>query len=113
MVKVVTFLVLMAVSIHAETRAKRLWHWSIAALAAANIADGASSIGQVEANPALGRQFGTQFVAVKAGVLLGTLSLQRWVLKRNPQAARLFVYSNFAAAAGLGAVATRNYMIRP
>jgi hypothetical protein len=89
----------------AESRATKLWKWSAAALVAGNALDAASTVGQYECNPALGRgQFGARSMAIKAGVTTGILLIQR----RTHHAAPIVV-ANFAVGGALTGIAVRNW----
>jgi len=90
---------------------QKFYQWSVAALAAGNVADAASSWRRPEANPVLanpGAAFGTQSLLLKSGLLGTSLLLERWALRHNPRLYKPFAWMNFAVGGGLGAVAARN-----
>jgi hypothetical protein len=89
-----------------------LYYPSVGALAAGTVADSISSWGRKEANPLLGSTFNTQSLAVKSGVLGGTILLQRYAIHKNPKIQRTLTWLNFAVGAGLGGVAFRNFRLR-
>jgi hypothetical protein len=95
---------------------RRMFWASVAVLAAASIADVASSWGRQELNPALrgsNGRFGTRAVGMKCGLVGATMTVE-WLLGRNhPEAARPFALMNFAAGAGTAAVALRNKLNSP
>lgn len=88
---------------------KRLWTWSLAALAASTAADVATSIGHQELNPVLGRsRFGGRQIGIKVGIVGGSALLQTLILKRRPHYATGLAYGNITAGALTGAVAVSN-----
>jgi hypothetical protein len=98
-------------------RSSRRMFWaSVAVLAAASVADAASSWGRPELNPALrgtNGRFGTRAIAIKSGLVGATLAAE-WLLGRNrPQSDRPFAMMNFAAGGGTAAVALRNKLNSP
>jgi hypothetical protein len=96
-----------------ETRrpSRKMWLASVALLAAASVADAASSWGRPELNPVLrsaNGRFGGRAVGIKCGLVGATLTME-WLLGRNrPQADRPFAWMNFAAGAGTAAAALHN-----
>lgn len=84
------------------------WKWSAATVAASSAVDAASSWGQREMNPLLGQRFGWPSLAIKAGVVGGSLLAQRIILRRRPDAVRLAAGLNFGMAALHLGVASRN-----
>lgn len=92
-------------------RGRGLFAASVAALAAANAADLATSWGRNEANPFLASsnaRFGPQSAALKAGFTGVSLVIQWFALRHNPRLHRGLAYTNFAVAGGISAVAIRN-----
>lgn len=87
-----------------------LYHWSLAALAAANVADVATTWGRPELNPILGgtARFGLVSLAAKSALCGGSFLLQRKLIHRNPGLRRTFTWVNFVMAGGLGGVAVHN-----
>ncbi|MFN7999039.1 MAG: hypothetical protein U0Q18_35790 [Bryobacteraceae bacterium] len=96
-----------------QSRWKTLWRFSQGLLVGANAADAATSWGKGEANPLMrtGTRFGFGSMAIKTGLVAGTLTLQHIVIRKNPERAPFFVISNTAGAALLGVVAARNAAI--
>jgi hypothetical protein len=87
----------------------RLWKWSLAALAAATAADIASSVGQYELNPVLGRgRFGGRQIGIKLGIVGGSTLLQSIIVRRHPEYGKGFAYGNLGVGAVTGAVAVSN-----
>lgn len=94
-----------------KVQGRRLYYWSIAALAAGNAADATSSWRRPEANPVLanpGATFGTQSLLLKSGLFGASLLLEHWALHHNLRLYKPFAWMNFAVGGGLGAVAARN-----
>lgn len=93
-------------------RWRTLWIISGIALTAATSFDAASSAHQREANPLLQNSQGvfssTRGIALKGGMLTGTLIVQALFERKNPGAAKSFAIANFAAAGALGAVSWHN-----
>ncbi len=92
-----------------------LYHWSAAALIAANGADAFSSWRQIEANPVIGAQgarFGYSSLVIKSGFAGGSLLIEHVVLRHRPDLYRKMAWLNFASAGGLGAVAFYNTGLR-
>ena len=87
---------------------KRIWRWSLAAVAAANVADGVTSMGRHELNPVLGTgRFGARAAGVKIGVSTATVGVQYLILRRRPGAERKAAFVNFAMAGLTGGIAAR------
>ena len=86
----------------------RSWKISVAAMAAATAADAATSYGRPELNPVLGQQFGGRGIAIKAGVLFGTVWAEHRLLRKHPRFAKPFTIFNFAIAGTHGSVAVVN-----
>jgi hypothetical protein len=92
-----------------ERKRTRLWKWSIAVLAAANVSDAMSSMGRYELNPVLGNgRFGMRATGVKIGISTATIGLEYLILRRRPEAARKAAYANFGMAGLTGGIAARN-----
>ena len=92
-----------------ERRGSRLWKWSLAVLAAANVADAATSLGHRELNPVLGGgPFGARSVGVKMGIAGGGVAIQYLILRHRPAAAPKAAVINFAMAGVTGGIAARN-----
>lgn len=91
---------------------------SVAALAASQTADIASSVGRHEINPILGTgRFGARQAGVKLAIFGGSMLAQRLLLRGHEHAEierrrRALAKLNFAIAAGTGAVAARNWRNR-
>ena len=93
----------------ADNGAKRLWKWSLAAVAAGNAADVMSSVGRHELNPVLGvGQFGLRATGIKVGISTAAAGLQYLLVRRRPEAARKLAYVNFGMAAVTGGTAAYN-----
>jgi hypothetical protein len=98
-----------------ESRWKKAWAWSAAALMAATAADAATSMGGYELNPLLrgpGGQFGTRGMAIKLGVACAVIGAQYFLLKKKPEQAPYAFAANAAAAGLLSGVAVRNARLR-
>lgn len=104
---------------HAEgkARSKKVWLASVAALAAANLVDAWSSHGRYEANPLL--RNGQGRFDVRKGIIAksassGAAIAVQLLLCRTAREENLYKTSaavNFASAAGLSALAVRNFRI--
>lgn len=94
--------------------AQPLYRWSVTATVVSQGLDVASSWGGIEANPVLGRgrTYGWQATAIKGGVVIGCLVVQRWVLRRHPQHSKPIAYVNFGMASATTGVAVRNWRTR-
>ena len=98
----------------AEERKRSLWKASVAAMAAATIADAHSSWNRPEANPLLrtdSGRFAVRGIAIKGAVIGTTLVLQHWMLKKNPNAERMTALTNFTVAGVLGGVTVYNHRL--
>jgi hypothetical protein len=102
-----------------RTPGRTVWKFSLAALAAANALDVHSSWGKHELNPALAgsgqANFGAQGTLIKAGLQGGLAGVEYLLTRRRPggRLYRALSVINFGAAAGVGAVAIRNYGVAP
>lgn len=105
--RAVVLLILTAGMMHAEGvdgKGRRLWNWSVAALAAGNAADTFSSLGRHELNPVLGvGKFGPRATGMKIGISMATIGVQYLLLRRRPEAAKKMAYINFGMAAAYNA----------
>jgi len=89
------------------------WNVSIGVFAGTQALDIASSRGGIEANPILGRgPFGARQVAIKGGLDLGIILVERWVIKRHTKADRPLTLANYVASGVTVGVATRNWTIK-
>jgi predicted MFS family arabinose efflux permease len=96
------------------------YRWSVAALATANALDWHSTVvatsrpGIVESNPLARRADGSfasgRAASIKIGVTLGNVLVQRYVA-RTPRTRRWATWINVGLAAGISAVAVRNYRL--
>lgn len=97
-------------------RWNKVWMASSATLMAAQVADIASSYGNVgrEANPVFGDTFTAKDAALKLGITGGFVVAQYFVIRRFPKskAAKVFSVVNFGAAGATGVVAARNWRQR-
>lgn len=105
-------LALLACSIaSAEPRMRKVYRWSVAAMAGATALDAASSWGRLEANPVLrgpGGRFGMKGVLIKGLMMGGALAVQRRFGHDHPKATAI---SNFATAGAFSAVAAYNWRL--
>jgi len=86
-----------------------LWRWSVAALAAGNAADIASTIGQTERNPMLGPSMNVRAVSIKVGIAAGSVAFQAIIEHKRPRAEKAFSAANFATSSALAGLAARNW----
>lgn len=95
----------------AETKAKKFWKWSIAALVAGATMDVATSYGELEGNSLLrgkdGR-LGAKGAALKFGFIGGALLGEALIVRRHPEAALALGVANFGVGELLGGLAIRN-----
>jgi hypothetical protein len=93
-----------------RSRWHAVWRVSQLLLIGANTADIASSWGKSEANPLLrtGQRFGYGSMAIKLGVLTGSLTAQHFMARKSPRQIPFFTSANLAGTAVLSAVAARN-----
>lgn len=104
-----TILLFMALPAFAEqNRWHTAWKWSVAALAAGNAMDAASSHGQREFNPVLGQQFGARSSAIKFGIVGGAVVAQYLISRKLPQAEKPLAIINFSMAGAFVAASVRN-----
>lgn len=87
---------------------------SLLAVSAATAVDTHSSWGRHELNPVLRKgPFGPRQAAVKIGIVGGLAVFEYALVKRSKKYEKPFVYTNFVAAGVTGAVAARNYRVKP
>ncbi|MGA2594442.1 MAG: hypothetical protein ABSH32_31465 [Bryobacteraceae bacterium] len=116
MYRSVVFLLFASLVLPAASAAERpsrwraVWHVSEALLAGANGADIAGSWGKSEANPLLrtGQRFNYGSLAIKLGVLTGSLAAQHYVVRKSPNLTPYVASANLAAAAVLSITAVHN-----
>lgn len=94
---------------------RKLWKWSVAALAAGSAVDAMSSWGHREANPLLrgpdGR-FSARGIGLKAAIA-GSAVAAQWALQRkNPGAAKGMAFANFGMAGTFTGAAVYNQSIK-
>ena len=98
-----------------ESKWKKAWKWSAAALMAGNAMDVASSYGYQEANGVLrsgNGQLNQRGTAIKFGVMAGALLGQHFLLKQNPEMEKPLAITNFAVGAAFSGIAVRNWKVR-
>ena len=98
-----------------ESKWKKAWNWSAAALMAGNAMDVASSYGYQEANGVLrsgNGQLNQRGTAIKFGVIAGALAGQYYLLKQNPEMEKPLAMTNFAVGAAFSGIAVRNWKVR-
>ena len=98
-----------------ETKWKKAWKWSAAALMAGNTMDVASSYGYQETNGVLrsgNGQLNQRGTAIKFGVMAGALVGQYYLLKQNPEMEKPLAITNFAVGAAFSGIAVRNWKVR-
>ena len=95
------------------SRWRAVWHVSEALLAGANAADIASSWGKGEANPLVrtGRTFSYGSLAIKLGVVSGSLAAQHYMVRKSPNHAPYYASADLAAAAVLSLTAAHNMRV--
>ena len=93
-----------------SSRWRAVWRVSQALLVAGNTADITSSWGKDEANPLLrtGPRFSYGSMAIKLGILTGSLAAQQYLTRNYPDRIPYFASANFAVAGVLGIVAAHN-----
>jgi hypothetical protein len=97
-----------------QPKGKRLWQFSLAALAVGNVMDAQSSWGKRELNQNLAGSngsFGLHSALIKVGIAAGVCTVEYLVLRRRPSAGlyRKLAFINFGDASVTGAMAIRNY----
>lgn len=98
---------------------KGVWIATWAAFVAVNVLDAHSSAGRREANPFLrdanGLFSGRRAIVVKSAAGGGFFALQAWLAHKTPgeNHYKTFAIATGAVAAGLGAVAVRNFGVAP
>lgn len=97
-----------------QTKWKKAWAWSAAALMTSVAADTASSMGRQEMNPLLRGsmgQFNARSAALKFGIAGALLGSQYLLLKKHPEQAAWATTGNFAAAGLTSGIAVRNFRL--
>ena len=95
-----------------------LWLASTIALVGSHVFDSATSMGRPETNPLLARgpqaQFSLGSVAIKGGIVGGSLLAQRLVLRHHPgsKVTRAATIANFATAGVLSGTGVHNLKLR-
>jgi len=102
---------------HAVFKGKKLWMWSLAVLAAGNIADIHSSWGRPEANPLLAGangRFDGRSAGIKLGIQAPIIGFQLWRIHKTPSPNLYKSYSiaNFVVGGAFGGVAIHNYRLQ-
>lgn len=98
-----------------ESKWKKAWKWSAAALMAGNAMDVASSYGYQETNGVLrsaNGQLNQRGTAIKFGIMAGALVGQYYLLKQNPEMEKPLAMTNFAVGAAFSGIAVRNWKVR-
>lgn len=98
-----------------QSKWKKAWAWSAAALIAGNTLDVASSYGYRETNGVLrgaNGQLNQRGAAIKFGVMAGALLGQHYMLKQNPELQKPLAITNFAVGAAFSGIAVRNWRVR-
>ena len=92
------------------------WKVSVAILGTIQAMDIASSWNQYEANPLARNQQGrfspAKAIPIKAGIVLGTVLLQKYILKRYPKEQKYFVGANVVTSVIMGSITVRNWKVR-
>lgn len=97
-----------------QTKWKKAWAWSAAALMTSVALDTASSMGRQEMNPLLRGpmgQFNARSAALKFGIAGALLGSQYLLLKKHPEQAAWATTGNFAAAGLTSGIAVRNFRL--
>jgi hypothetical protein len=99
------------------SKEKKLWAWSLAALAAGNVADTQSSWRAPESNRLLADsrgRFGWQSAGIKFGLQAPLVAFQLWQAHKHPSARlyKTYTITNFAVGGAFGAAAIHNYKVR-
>ena len=108
-------LLVLLTSLCSQAQERKLWKWSVAAVAASTVADCHSSFGMRELNPMLrgpGSRFGVQSALLKAGAVGVLLLGQKLFLPGRSGRMKGWSTLNFSMAATTGAFAVHNYAIR-
>ncbi len=95
-----------------QAKWKRIYHWSLAALASGVAHDSASSWQKFEANPLLCDRYGRfshRGLTIKAGLAAGSAVTGYLIVRKYPYGARAAAITNFAAAGMLHSVAAHNW----
>jgi hypothetical protein len=98
----------------AYEKAQKRWMWSAIAVTAASLVDAHSSVGKRELNGVLRSAdgtFGARGFGIKMGLVGGVLAGQYLMLKKQPEAAKGMMISNYGMAGVKLGVAARNYQI--
>jgi|SRR5580658_5633665 hypothetical protein len=111
--KCIVIVLLLSGGLHAESlqsRTKKLFTASVAAVTSAAVADAATSWGKAETNPVLGQsRFGIGQTSIKIGLVSAAMAGQFFIMRHHSaHAAAGFAAINFASAGVLGAVAYHN-----
>jgi hypothetical protein len=114
--KCIVIVLLCSAILHAEglqSRTKKLFTASVAAVTSAAIADTATSWGKAESNPVLGQsRFGMSQTGMKIGLVSAAMVGQFFIMRHHSaHVAAGFAAVNFASAGVLGAVAYHNSTI--
>ncbi len=100
-------------SFSAAPRGARQYRLSVAAFAAASVADTWSSWGGRELNPVLGTgRFTTKQASIKGAITAGMIAAEIGLVRRHPSLRRTFTVTNWIAAGLLAGVAARNERLR-
>ncbi len=113
MKRIILLILLLPVCSQAEQR--KLWKWSVVALAAATAADSHSSYGMRELNPMLrgsGKRFDAGSVVLKSGAVGAFLLGQKLFHRNRSGRMKNWAVLNFSMAATTGGFAVHNYAIR-
>ena len=110
--KTMITVLLLATSCFAETKAHKIWRWSVAAVVAGSAADAATSLGKHEGNPVLGASFGGRALAIKGAVLGTSLGVQYFAMRHGNNAKTIGTIANFSAAGVFAATAIHNSRIK-
>jgi hypothetical protein len=93
-------------------RAQVSYAASVAALVAANALDIHSSYGKYEVNPLVagsGGRFTGRSIAVKSGIVAGTLVVQWLIVRKHPEWKAKLAWLNLGTAGVYSGIALRNY----
>lgn len=98
-----------------ESKWKKAWKWSAAALMAGNALDVASSYGYGESNALLrsgNGRLNMRGTGIKFGVMAGALAGQYYLMKKHPELEKPIAITNFTLSAGFTGLAVRNWRVR-